>query len=191
MKRVIIVSILGILSMTVQAKRFAYIFSMVHPVASNELVFCNDSIEISFNMRETRIEFSLYNKLNKPLKVDWQSASVVIAGEAFRVAHIGTRYFKRNEEQIPTTVPPGATIKDELLPTDNVYYREGDFGGWKEEPLFPVKARKIDMLKHLVGTSLDVYIPIIVGNRTHDYLFKFVITDVYRVKKVIVDEIYN
>lgn len=53
-------------------------------------------------------------------------------GQVGRVMHSGVKYIDRNNSQPASVILKGATLSDIILPTDNVYYISGQYGGWRE-----------------------------------------------------------
>jgi len=63
-----------------------YTYKLVEPIESNSLSMENDTMKISFSMapkKVKKINFHLENKLNTPMKVIWDDASVSVMGRAF------------------------------------------------------------------------------------------------------------
>lgn len=88
--------------------------------------------------RNRNNKFSIENKSGHTLKINWDDVSYVdVKGQVGRVMHSGVKYTDRNSSQPATSVPKGANISDILLPTENVYYVSGQYGGWRETYLIP------------------------------------------------------
>lgn len=91
--------------------------------------------------------------------------------------HSGVKYAERNSSQPATTVPKGASISDILLPTDNVYYVSGQYGGWRESYLIPCVYKTPEAFNAeasgYVGKTMTVMMPIMIENVQNDYTFTF------------------
>ena len=91
--------------------------------------------------------------------------------------HSGVKYTDRNASQPSTTVPKGASITDILLPTDNVYYVSGQYGGWRESYLIPCVYQTQEAFNtsapEMVGKTMTIMMPIIIENVQNDYSFTF------------------
>ena len=125
-----------------------------------------------------QFNFSLTNKSGHTLKINWDDVSYVDTdGKVGRVMHSGVKYVDRNNSQPATTVPKGATISDILLPTDNVYYVSGQYGGWRESYLFPRSYSTPEAFNSsastYVGKKMIVMMPIMIENVQNDYTFTF------------------
>lgn len=144
----------------------------------NKYRYEDDFIEIVWYVSTKQFNFELKNKSNHSLKVDWDDISFVdISKKAGRVMHAGVKYSEKNSSQPATTVPKGASISDILLPTENVYYISGQYGGWREKNLLPsfYKTQK-DLntgAPSYIGKKMTISMPIIIENVQNDYTFVF------------------
>lgn len=139
----------------------------------------DDYIDIVWYVSSKRLNFTLKNKSDHSLKINWDDISYVdIKGQVGRVMHSGVKYTDRNNSQPATTIPKGASISDILVPTNNVYYESGLYaGGWREKYLIPCVYQTKDALNaeasSYVGKSMIVLMPIMIENVQNDYTFKF------------------
>lgn len=46
--------------------------------------------------------------------------------------HSGVKYIDRNNSQPPNIIPKNASLSDVIIPTDNIYYVSGQYGGWRD-----------------------------------------------------------
>lgn len=147
----------------------------------------DDYINIVWYVGLKQFNFSLTNKSGHTIKINWDDVSYVdITGQTGRVMHAGVKYADRNSSQPATTIPKNATISDILLPTDNVYYISGQFGGWQEKLLIPSYYKTIEELNAgapaYVGKKLTVLMPITVEGVQNDYTFEFNIDELLNKK---------
>jgi hypothetical protein len=143
---------------------------MVKPLESRERVFEDQSIQILFSASEKQIGILLYNKMNTPIKVDWNSLSYVdITGLAHGVVHTGVRYMERDRPQVPTVIPPAAMIEDAIIPSDHISYTPGSGGGWSSRALFP-DMTETDLY---IGKSFSVFMPLELDGAVKNYSFSF------------------
>jgi hypothetical protein len=130
---------------------------MVRPSESRDQFFEDQAIKILFSVSEKQIGIVLHNKLNAPIKIDWNNVSYVdITGLAHGVVHTGVRYMERDRLQVSTLIPPSAMIEDAIIPSDHISYIPGSSGGWSSRALFPA-SQKIDVY---VGKSFSVFMPL-------------------------------
>jgi hypothetical protein len=140
--------------------------------------FEDDYIDIVWYVSSKQFNFTLTNKSGHTLKINWDDVSFVdTKGKVGRMMHSGVKYTERNNSQPSTTVPKGASISDLLLPTENVYYVSGQYGGWRESYLIPcVYNTQEDFnsgASNYVGKSMTVMMPIMIENVQNDYTFTF------------------
>ena len=138
----------------------------------------DDFIKIKWWVSAYEFNFELTNKTKHALKINWDDISYVdIRGNAGRVMHKGIKYIDRNESQAPTTVPRGATISDILIPTENVYFLKGAYGGWRTKTLFPFlynsKAELNAAAGAYIGQKMTILMPIKIEDTTNEYNFVF------------------
>jgi hypothetical protein len=92
------------------------------------------------NLRELKhLDFSLTNKLQNPLTINWDSCAFVDpGGDSCRVVHSGIKHGNTESHQVPSVVAGGADFTDMLLPTDNIHWdnsANNNVGAWKYIPL--------------------------------------------------------
>lgn len=140
--------------------------------------FEDDYIDIVWYVDSKEFNFVLTNKSDHSLKINWDDISFVdINGKVGRVMHSGVKYTDRNNSQPATTVPKGANISDLLLPTGNVYYVSGQYGGWREKYLIPCIYKSSEEMQSgaslYVGKNMTIMMPIMIENVQNDYTFTF------------------
>lgn len=138
----------------------------------------DDYIDIIWFVDSKQFNFVLKNKSGHSLKINWDDISFVDTnGRVGRVMHSGVKYSERNNSQPATTIPKGASISDLLLPTENVYYVSGQYGGWREKYLIPCVYKTPDDFNKeastYVGKTMSIMMPVIIESVQNDYTFKF------------------
>lgn len=144
----------------------------------NKYRYEDDYIDIVWYVGAKQFNFTLKNKSGHTLKINWDDVSYVdVKGQVGRVMHSGVKYTDRNGSQPATTVPKNASISDLLLPTENVYYVSGQYGGWRESYLVPCVYKTPEAFKaeapSLVGKTMTIMMPIMIENVQNDYTFTF------------------
>jgi hypothetical protein len=140
--------------------------------------FDDGMLKIVWLPTSSQFGFFLTNKTSHSIRIIWDEAVYVDeSGMSKRVMHSGVKYTDRNSPQPPTTVVRGATISDIVLPTDNVYYVRGRYGGWRELPLLPNKGTHKPEIenkaKNVVGKNIQVLLPIKIEDVVNEYVFVF------------------
>lgn len=138
----------------------------------------DDYIDIVWYVGAKQFNFELRNKTDYTLKINWDDVSYVdISGGVGRVMHSGVKYVDRNNSQPATTIPKGAKLSDLLMPTDNVYFVSGQYGGWREKYLIPCVYSSQESYdkeaESKVGMQMKVMMPIMIQNIQNDYTFVF------------------
>ena len=138
----------------------------------------DDYINIVWYVGLKQFNSTLNNKSGHSLKINWDDISFVdTKGQVGRVMHSGVKYSERNNSQPATTVPKGASISDILLPTENVYFVSGQYGGWRENYLLPCVYQTPEAFNagasSLVGKTMTIMMPIMIENVQNDYTFTF------------------
>lgn len=132
----------------------------------------DDYINIVWYVGIKEFDFTLTNKSDHTIKINWDDISYVdITGNVGRVMHSGVKYIDRNSSQPATSIPKKANITDLIMPTDNVYYVSGQYGGWREKPLIPSGYNN----GGAESKTMSILMPIMIENVQNDYTFEFVI----------------
>lgn len=172
--------------------KYQYSYALAGPVADPLMSYEDEKISIVFVIDEKAINFRLKNKTASVMKLIWDEASIVQFGKAQKVMHLGVKYTNRSESQPPTVVPPNAAIDDLIIPSDNIYYRQGYYskysssaGGWEQHDLFQTMDLNNQEYRTTIlnskGQKFTVYLPIQHEGSTLEYTFEFVVADVKQV----------
>ncbi|MCF8363445.1 MAG: hypothetical protein K9G70_12575 [Prolixibacteraceae bacterium] len=148
----------------------------------SKISYEDELIKIVWLPLTTQFSFNLKNKTDHSIKIIWDEAVYVNEnGSSGRVMHAGVKYTDRNNPQPPTIVVKNANIDDIIVPTDNIYYVSGQYGGWRTKPLLPNKANTEEELNTLTQNYIDktvqVVLPIEIEDTVNEYIFKFKVDD--------------
>jgi len=153
-----------------------------------ELSFVDSLIDISFTINKKEISFSLRNLSSNTLKINWDETLYISEGNTGKVMHGGIKYIDRNMFQPPSVIPKGTVHNDVIVPTDNVYWRDGMYGRtvsiagkWEERELFPhfvSVSEQENIISKLMGSEFTIYMPVQVKGITQEYNFNFKIINV-------------
>jgi len=149
----------------------------------NKYLFEDEMVKIVWIPTSSQVSFILTNKTNHSIKIVWDEAAFVDEkGISHRVMHSGVKYIDRNNPQPPSVVVRNGTITDLVIPTDNVYYVSGKYGGWREAPLFPASSVTAEELRSkaqkYVGKTIQVLLPIQIEDVVNEYIFTFEVKSV-------------
>lgn len=99
---------------------------MESPIKSNSLIFENDSIKFILYLTESNvqsIQIDVFNKLNTPVKIIWDDASISLNGYTEKILHKHVNFTDRNKSMPPTNIPPNEGLNDILAPSNMVKFR--------------------------------------------------------------------
>lgn len=135
------------------------------------LVFENEVVAITISpVLNTAILFELENKSPKSLRLIWdETVFLNVNGSVSPVMHAGVKYIDRNESQPPTMIPAGSFIRDQIVPTDNVYYSSGPYGGWNVRPIVPANSNALEY----DGRSIGMVLVLETEGTKYEYRFDF------------------
>ncbi|WP_221409460.1 hypothetical protein [Marinoscillum furvescens] len=139
-------------------------------------------IDITWKLNATSFSFQLVNKSNSNLRINWNEAVYVDhSGTSGAIIHSEVKYIDKNKPQKPTVIVAGSKVEDIIVPSENIYYVSGQYGGWKTKPILPNWGRSQEELDALTDVYIDkdisILLPISSGEDTYEYLFKFHVND--------------
>ena len=135
----------------------------------------DDYIKIFWYVSSTQFNFDLTNKSDYTMKLNWDDMAYVDEdGNTKRVMHSGVKYTDRNSSQPASILPKNASLSDVLLPTDNVYFVSGSYGGWRESSLFPrYSTNEEAQASPALGKKVRIIFPIVIQDVVNEYVFGF------------------
>lgn len=156
--------------------------------------FEDSAIAVNFSIGQKEIAFSMKNKTNHTIKINWDETLFIKYGTPGKVMHLGVKYTDRNNSQPMSIIPSGIAHDDIILPTENVYWRDGYYsqsysraGGWEEKDLFPSndlnKPENKELILSYKGIKFRVFMPIIINGIQKEYNFNFKILNVAQIVK--------
>jgi len=169
-------------------------YSYSHKLTGDNItdnLYEDNDLKISFSVGTKEIDLEIYNKTDKSIKIIWDETSFIPYGEGKKVMHKGVKYVDRNAAQVPTTIPSKTSWSDMVVPTDNVYYKQGYYsqyvsnpGGWETTDLWLTadfnKPETEAVVMKLKGLKYRLLMPMEVNGIKKEYTFNFEITDVVK-----------
>ncbi len=151
----------------------------------------DNDLKIKFTVGTKEVDFEIYNKTDKSVKIIWDETSFIPYGEGKKVMHKGVKYTDRDAAQVPTSIPSKTSWSDLVVPTDNVYYKQGYYsqyvsnpGGWETHDLWLTadynKPETDSTIMKLKGWKYRLVMPMEVNGVKKDYTFNFEITDIVK-----------
>lgn len=140
----------------------------------------DDFISIFWSVGDKQFSFTLTNKAEYTMKLNWDDMAYVNEnGATMRVMHSGVKYIDRNSSQPASALPKNASLTDVLIPTDNIYYVSGQYGGWKIKRLFPTfESAEAAQQSSLEGKTVRIIFPVTIQDVSNEYVFEFSIDSV-------------
>jgi hypothetical protein len=185
------IALIGCISIAqLRGNTYSYSHKLTGDNITDNLYEDND-LKISFSVGTKEIDFEIYNKTDKSIKIIWDETSFIPYGEGKKVMHKGVKYVDRNAAQVPTTIPSKTSWSDMVVPTDNVYYKQGYYsqyvsnpGGWETTDLWLTadfnKPETEAVVMKLKGLKYRLLMPMEVNGIKKEYTFNFEITDVVK-----------
>lgn len=157
--------------------------SMIAPVRSKDLLYRDDRIIIQFRLEESALRFQLQNLSDSTLQIDWPNASIGIRGVYSPVRNLSNFYDTVSIQPASCTIPTFSVIRDVILPRGNTYFNGTR---WYREDLLPTVDGNSRAMKNtiagMVGSPIDVLVPIGVGGSQRVYHFTFAVDSVSQLR---------
>lgn len=138
-------------------------------------------VTITCSVNMSSLSLLISNKTNNTIKVIWDEMLYVdhnnVSG---RIMHNGVRYIDRNMSQLPTLIAPGTWLIDDIVPTDNIYFVTGQYGGWRTLRLFP-EAKEVFTNNDsvlppvIIDKDVKLILPLMIDNVVYRYSIVFYI----------------
>jgi len=136
------------------------------------LTYVDSLIMASFAIGKTDISMVMKNQTSSTIKILWDETLFIKNGSPSKVMHAGVKFTDRNQSMPPSVVPAGTTFDDVIIPTENVYWRDGYYsqygsspGGWEKKDLLPSYTSS--------GDKFGVFMPMNIGGTVKEYNFNF------------------
>ncbi len=166
---------------------YSYDLEMQHPVISKTLEYENDTLYIEFAIESKDISFTLLNKTNDGIKINWDEVSFSINGKAMRAVHKETGIMTVNMVQPPTTIPPKSSLEDFLMRSDQIRYIGKTNPIRVVDELFPTydfgNSSKKKKALQLKGTNITIFFPYYIAGKYISQYYTLYVKDVMTSKK--------
>jgi hypothetical protein len=167
------------------------------------LEYETSNYKVNFQLQNpyTGIGISIQNKTNSEISINWDKASFVdVNKKAHGVTHEGVKYKDATASKPPSTIPPGAELKDFVIMSDSVSFERSN---WQIKPFLFIrssgekdKAPEIEGLstaatqkmldeksglgqgQSLKGKTFSLYLPLIIKNKSSNENYVFEIKSV-------------
>jgi hypothetical protein len=161
--------------------KYQYLYKLVSPMKSSNLLFQDDSIIIQFKFDEAAIQFQLQNISQSNITLDWGKASIGISDRYFPVRH-ASNFYGDTIRSNSIIMPSLGYLRDVVIPRDNIY-DDGD--KWVELDLLPTADHRSlalqESIKKNVGRRISLMLPMMFGSTVKNYKFDFQVDTVKRI----------
>jgi hypothetical protein len=161
------------------------------PKLDYQYLFEDGLVRVQWAFRSNQMAFSLENKGEQPIQIPWNEAAFVDeSGRSHRVMHASVKFADREKPQPPSVVAPEQLLEDIVAPADyvrRVKATRSTPGRWEEKSLLPdfdvhssaLKGEYATFAdfetaaKSTVGKTIEILLPLEVGDVVNNYLFVF------------------
>ncbi len=140
-------------------------------------------IEISV-LDATKFNLIVKNKSNQTIKLIWDNCVFInTSGENSKFIHSGTKFIDKGNPQNPTLILKNTSINDIIIPSNNIYYVTGQYGGWKYKSLFGQTASVIsenDLKKqteNYIGKDFIIMLTFEIDSKEVEYTYNLKVND--------------
>lgn len=156
-------------------------------------VYSDEYVTIIPNAEDVSINLMIANNHNSSIRVLWDNAAYIDSrGNAHRIIHLGVKLVDKEKAQVPSVIPKGAQIEDNVVPVDCVEW-VGD--SWKVSPLeynefstIELAEQELNMyLSYPERSSSKLLLPIEINDKKIEYTLSFIGDDFKISSKKITD----
>lgn len=194
-KTLILFSLIGIACMScftvsmqknTYGNRYVYKYEMVQPHRDSILRYEDGSITARFGITSDNIIMVLNNKSKGTLMLPWDDVTLIYDGETNNIVHKTVRFTDIGKPMAPTTMAPGGSIEDIVVPVKNVApHAGGQLTGvdWEMKTLFPIYDNDSPRIRREiisnVGNTLGLRFPLVDDRKNKTwYYFEFKIKSI-------------
>lgn len=136
-----------------------------------------------WEINQKQLSFSLTNKYNSSLKIDWNEILLVDHFNVSRkIIHKGVKLKDREAYQTPSAVAKKSWINDIIIPSDNIEYDKDVLNDWILRDLVSIysvgESPNDESYINAIGRSIRVIFPLFFREKQIEYVFIFRINDI-------------
>lgn len=162
--------------------KYKYLVTMTGPERSKEMLFRDKQLMIQFRVDDPGIRFQAQNISPAEMRIDWPKATITVHGTSSPVRNLSTFYDSTKAQPAGQTIPPMGVIRQAVVPRGNSYF---DGTQWRVEDLLPTTDGNIRSMQNtitrMVGTTIELRLPIECGSESRSYLFSFAVDSVMQI----------
>ncbi len=155
------------------AYRYKQFYAMIQPITSYDKHYADTHLDFRFDITEKKVLVDITNVGADAATIDWPNAYFVDAeGVRRHIVNDQTIFTKDVEKMKPTTVAPGATEHNLIVPVESM--EELEQWTWYVKPLYN---QTDDTALLNLKKVFRVVIPVQAGSERRRYSFQFMVTD--------------
>lgn len=168
---------------TGRGDKYVYVYEMIAPVKSPQMIFQDDSVRVQFKIDDSAVRFQLENLSHSIVYIQWNRVSLGIDNRFSFVRHSMDFYSDTSWINVSTLIPPGGYILETLAPVANVCF---DGTRWVERDLFPTSdgddTTIAKAIARNVGKPIVLILGLQAGSSQRDYKFEFRVSSVAEIQ---------
>lgn len=162
--------------------KYKYLVSMTGPERSKDMLFRDEQLMIQFRLDDPGIRFQAQNISPAEMRIDWPKATITVNGTSSPVRNLSTFYDSTKAQPASQTIPPMGVIRQAVVPRGNSYF---DGTQWRVDDLLPTTDANTRSMQNtitrMVGTTIELRLPIECGSGSRSYLFSFAVDSVMQI----------
>ena len=133
----------------------------------------NDTISIVTDVSGYAFRFHMTNLLDKPIRIDWTDASLIIKGDAFGV--VRATHDANPDVGYSLLLQPGCSLTESMVARDNFFLSADDS---PDNRILPFRSTSPSDSSAWRGAIVDFYLPIMIDRIEHTYKFSWIVQKV-------------
>ena len=162
--------------------KYRYSVSMAGPTQSKDMLYRDEQIMIQFRVDDPGIRFQVQNISPGEMTVDLAKATISVHGVSSPVRITSTLYDTISILPPEVVIPSLGVVREAILPKGNSYF---DGIQWRVDDLLPTTDANTHIMRNtilrLVGTTIELRLPIAFGTEQRSYLFTFSVDSVRQI----------
>ena len=162
--------------------KFHYLVSMTGPTQSKNMLYADEQLMIQFRVDDPGIRFQIKNISADEMSIEWARATITVHGVSSPVRTISTFYDTTKTPPATLVIPSLGVVRDAVLPRASSYF---DGRQWRVDDLLPTTDANTHTMRNtiyrLVGSNIELRMPVNVGTKPRWYLFTFSIDSVQQI----------
>ena len=162
--------------------KYRYSVSMIGPEKSKDMLYRDERLMIQFRVEDPGIRFQAQNISANVMKIDWAKAKIGVHGTSTPIGTLSMFYDTTRMEPASQILPSLGVVRDVIVPRGNTYF---DGVQWQVNDLLPTTDANTQTMKNtimqLVGSTIEIRLPIEWGSEVRTYIFSFAVDSVYQI----------